>query len=759
MILKTPLQQFDGTAIPQYLKALPLWAPWKAVWNAKRGKYDKLPKNAKRPEYGISTASPEKWATHAEALAAYQNADGMLDGIGLVMTGLKGLIGIDLDNCVDNGVVAPWALEVVKTFGSYTEVSPSGRGLRTFALGDLDGPDWNNHEVGIEVYAGSSPRYLTVTGRALPGTPNDLRPASAAIIAGLRGAYGRATSAVSTARADLPPMPDVLDELATPSVQTLELPPAVRDFLTDGENAGDRSRALHSAAVALFSAGLAPQEVLSVLHHSPHAFEVALDHRRQDTDRADAYLWEHHCVKAQPKARPRALTAMDFDDLSASLEVPLDTEDDSVGGGVEVPDAGLPVAGGASAGGAGGGVASADDFDDVSGGAALVAKTAAKTAVKKPRFDIKTASEYAAHVKPMAWVIKGVLPNADMGAVFGESGSGKTFFVLDMMCRVAMGIDWFGIPTKRTRVLYIAAEGASGMRDRVKAWCIAHACDLSDLDGWLYILGDQPNMLEKEDVRALVAASRTVCPQVGVVVVDTMAQVTPGANENSGEDMGRFLSHLRALGKALRCMMVLVGHAGKDSARGLRGWSGIKAALDVEVETIRTKEFRAAVVTKLKDGAGEGREYRFTLDPVVVFEDFVSEDGDVVSCVAAHGEMLDESGARDTAAMERKEKTKEKAKAQRLSDRQAVVVEFLRTRAVGGAPVEALKAEIAALLTADGRDGVGFTAANVAKGQQTNEISKCFAKLEKRGAIRIENENLFFIADMVGSTPAETCDF
>ena len=753
MVLNTPLQKFDGTAIPKPLRELRRWAPWAAEWNAKRNKYDKLPKNARRPEYGISTASPEKWFTYDEAVAAYTKADGMLHGVGLVLTGIKGLVGIDMDNCVDNGVVAPWAAEVVKSFSSYTEISPSGRGLRIFAHGDMDGADWNNHEVGIEVYGGSSPRFLTATGRPLRGTPPDIRTVATSLMLGLRGTFGRVTAA-AVARADLPPMPDLLDEQSTPALGTIELPPAARDFLADGEHNGDRSRALHSAAVALCSAGLTPQEVLSVLHHSPHAFEVALDHRRQDTERADAFLWEHQCLKAQQKARPRALTAMDFDDLSANIELPVDLDDDAGAGA----GAGVRAGVGAYAGGAlplagSGGVA--DDFEDVSGGVPQVAK--AKTPAKKARFEIKSVTEYSLSTRRMSWIVKGVLPNADIGAVFGESGSGKTFMVLDMVCRVALGLPWFGIPTQRTQVLYIAAEGASGMRDRVRAWCLATGHGLDDLDGWLYILGDQPNMLEKEDVRELVGAARRVCPAVGVVVVDTMAQVTPGANENSGEDMGRLLAHIRGMGKALGAMMLLVGHAGKDSARGLRGWSGIKAALDAEIETVRTKEFRAATVTKLKDGAGEGREYRFTLDNVLV--DWDAEDGDVSSCVATHGDMFDESGARDVAAMERKEKAKAAPKASRLSERQVVLVEFLRTRAAGGAPVGVLKTEIAALLTADGREGVGFTAAIVAKGQQNNEISKYFSYLEKRGVVRVENDNLFFVADSVGATPPETCDF
>ena len=44
MVLNTPLQKFDGAAIPKPLRELRRWAPWAAEWNAKRNKYDKLPK-------------------------------------------------------------------------------------------------------------------------------------------------------------------------------------------------------------------------------------------------------------------------------------------------------------------------------------------------------------------------------------------------------------------------------------------------------------------------------------------------------------------------------------------------------------------------------------------------------------------------------------------------------------------------------------------------------------------------------------------
>jgi hypothetical protein len=735
------IQLFDGSGIPDELKAMRRWAPWQAVFNVKRGKYDKLPKSAHHPEYGISTASPEKWFSHDEALTAYIKANRMLAGICFVMTDIEGLVGIDLDNCLDAaGVVAPWAQEVIKTANSYTEISPSGRGLRIFALGLTDGPDWTNNEVGIEVYVGSTPRHLTVSGRVLPGAPTKIAPVTTGFLAGLRGTYGRASSAASLAKKDLPSMPDVLAEADTPALGTIELPPAVLDFLKDGECSGDRSRALHSAAVSVISAGLTMQQSLSVLAHSHHAMEVAMDHRRQDYDRALTYLWEHHCVKAAPKARPKALTAADFDDLSATMDVPVDAEDD-----------GLVAAEGSIA----------DGFDDVSEGVSSVHTPAPKAAVHK--FKIYSACDYTTNVRRLSWFVKGVIPKADLVAVFGASGSGKTFITLDIAARVAMGMSWFGIPCKQANVLYIAAEGASGMRERLQAWCLQNGVNIEDTRGKLYILGDQPNLTDKDEVKALVSSVRGQCAGVELVVADTMAQVTPGANENSGEDMGRFLGFCKAIGKALSSTVALVGHSGKDSTRGLRGWSGVKGALDAECEVVRTNDYRALIVTKLKDGNGEGKEYRFTLPEVLL--DFDLDDGVVSSCVAIHGEVFNEAGAKDVAQSEQSA-SKKKAKAEvpkgLKGDRNTEVLNFLvnKAKAEGTSlAYEATVAELVAHLTKDGRDGVGFTSAAVDNKDPTPITRKVLLALAGHRKIEIDGSTIKVLGITVEAPEGGTVGF
>ena len=90
------LRKFSGGSIPDELKNIPRWAPWHAEFNAKRGKWDKIPRRADRPEIGLSTAAPDKWFTFTAAIEAQRRHPQILDGIGFVMTGVKGLVGIDL---------------------------------------------------------------------------------------------------------------------------------------------------------------------------------------------------------------------------------------------------------------------------------------------------------------------------------------------------------------------------------------------------------------------------------------------------------------------------------------------------------------------------------------------------------------------------------------------------------------------------------------------------------------------------------------
>jgi hypothetical protein len=563
---------FDAEQIPALLKRAARWAPWRAKWNDKRGKWDKVPCSPSPPFYGLSTRKPDRWGGFEAAVAAYRAHPERFAGVGYLMTDPHGVVGTDLDDCVADGVVAPWAQEIVAALDSYTELSPSGRGLRIFSRAEILN-DWTNHEIGIEVYGGHEFRFLTVTGQHLPGTPAEVTQEAPRVLAGLAQRYARERSAP----AGVVPMflPDIVDELLLPDVRALGLPYAVSDFLTEGVTRGDRSRELFAAAVALHQAGLDETEVFNVLAASPHAMEVALDHRRQDPDRALRYLWVEHAHKAKGRGASR--------------------------------------------------VATGDDFEVVGDGATAEAAPAARS-----RFAALTAVEFMDR-PPVRWTVKRVLPEQGLAMVFGPSTAGKSFFTLDLVMAVARGVTWRDRKVKQGPVVYVVAEGAGGFPDRLRAYAEHHGVDLADVP--LRLIPAAPNLLEKGDVKELVAELQRAGEQ-RVIVIDTLAQVTPGADENSGQDMGRAVAHCNAIAKATGALVLLVGHPGKDESRGVRGWSGLFAAFDAVLQIEMSDEHRVATVAKMKDGQGQGDEFGFKLTSVLLGQDEDAED--ITSCVLAH---------------------------------------------------------------------------------------------------------------------------
>lgn len=176
------------------LANLPRWVAWQTEQGNGRKKPTKVPYS---PGSGKAHADkPATWASRAAAAAKAANLPRPLGtgGVGIELGDLgdgRVLAGVDLDTCRDNaGAFAPWALEVVDRFASYTEVSPSGTGAKVFFLLDPAGlPEFaplltplgaalfkmpgNDHPPAIELYSGR--RYFAVTDEHLAGTPVELR--------------------------------------------------------------------------------------------------------------------------------------------------------------------------------------------------------------------------------------------------------------------------------------------------------------------------------------------------------------------------------------------------------------------------------------------------------------------------------------------------------------------------------------------------------------------------------------------------------
>jgi len=591
----------DG--IPASMLDTPRWAPWRAVWNAKKEKYEKIPHRADRVQSGLSNKSSKGWCAFHVAMAAYLKNPDLFAGVGYLMTGAHDLVAVDLDHCVQDGEIAPWAAEVVAKLDSYTEVSPSGRGLRVMIEGTIE-RDWTNHDVGIEVYGGGDARFVTITGARLPGSPGTVRRPRGGAMDAITARYRKTKTAAEIEDLHLPALLGA-DEL--PDISELEIPPHARNFLMDGAEPGrDRSQALFATSIALRQSGLERQVILSILEANEHAMEVAMDHRRQDYDKAVRYLWKDHCQAGVARADGlRQLSMDEFDELEAQ----------------EGPAKASPVAAGQN------GVADDfdvldDDFADLLG----VGPKVDRAPVKLPRFTPLPLTSFM-HRKPARWIVRGVLPQAGLVLLYGDSGAGKTFFALDLVGAVARGIAWRGHTVSKGRVVYIVAEGATGFRNRVLAYCEFNGIEPADLD--ILVIPDAPQLLDKAHIKELVLAIKKVGP-VAIVVVDTYARAMAGANENDAKDTGQAVAHCDLIHRTTGALVLLVHHSGKDGSRGARGSGALRAAADAEIEVLQLRDYRAATVTKMKDGE-DGKEYAFKLNEVTIGLD--DEGEAITSCV------------------------------------------------------------------------------------------------------------------------------
>jgi len=156
----------DTEAIPPVLRQLPQWVGWKYI--KRDGKTTKCPVDPRTLGAADST-DPATWGTFDQALAAYESDS--LAGVGFVFTTEAHLCGVDLDDSVDPATreLKPWARRIVDRLNSYTEISPSGRGVKVFLRARKPGSRCRKaHEDGeIEVY--DSGRFFTLTGRRVEG--------------------------------------------------------------------------------------------------------------------------------------------------------------------------------------------------------------------------------------------------------------------------------------------------------------------------------------------------------------------------------------------------------------------------------------------------------------------------------------------------------------------------------------------------------------------------------------------------------------
>jgi hypothetical protein len=247
-----------------------------------------------------------------------------------------------------------------------------------------------------------------------------------------------------------------------------------------------------------------------------------------------------------------------------------------------------------------------------------------------------TGTEWFKHhvpfeMRPIArYLIKNMLPSTGVASIFGASGSGKSFFALDMVMAIVRDQPWRGHRVHGGAVAYLCAEGFTDFQDRVDAIGLHQKVDPTTLP--LYLMGKGLVWKNTDSIKALIAELRKI-PGLRLLVVDTLSKVLAGENENAAEVMTLAVKHAEEISRVLGILVLVIHHTGKDEAKGLRGHSALEAGIDAAIQVARPEkgDARTATVTKMKGGA-DGAQFNFKLELMSLNR--VDEDGDqLFSCI------------------------------------------------------------------------------------------------------------------------------
>ena len=230
-------------------------------------------------------------------------------------------------------------------------------------------------------------------------------------------------------------------------------------------------------------------------------------------------------------------------------------------------------------------------------------------------------------------LVEGLMTIGSSVVVYGDSNSGKTFWALSVATAIATGTDCYGRKTDPGLVVYLASESPASIRSRMQAIKKFYGCNLENFAmvpiPINFYNGDQ----DAHDVIELVRAIEKIkVKPVRLIIGDTLARMSAGANENSGEDMGPVMARFDLVATATGAAMMIIHHNGKDAAKGARGWSGIRAHIDTEIEVAEKDGTRSVTVTKQRELPSKGDTIYFRLE---VIEMGVSKfGGAATTCVA-----------------------------------------------------------------------------------------------------------------------------
>jgi len=618
----TPLEPiFDS--FPPEMQRLRNWVLWKYEYRPGQTKpWTKVPYNPHNGHKAMTNCNAT-WGTFITAedrFKKYGSGKGDVAGLGFCLSG--DVVGIDLDDCrdPDTGIIEPWATDIIDDINSYTEISPSGKGIRIFARGTVPpGRKKTSKGPGIEIYVSPSWRFLTVTGHRLPSTPSSLQkrtPEIAKLHAELFPPEPEPTVKAAISHATEPgepgpvTMPTDADDAAVIELATAN--PKIADLWAGRwKDAGYTDQSTADLALANYLAYYVgpDHDRIHDLFESSGLYRDKWDEKRGTetygdmtvakalAGRTDFYDWTP--IRAEER-----LSEL-FDRVSeAKVSEP-------------APEPAQPVTVAPHVG----------QLDAVI--AALNAETAAKDEKTDRRF-FEDGNDILNLPDPN-WLIDDFIMENSFGMIFGTPGSYKTFFAVDMALSLAHGLPFLNhFPVnKEIPVAYISPEGTAGLKNRLKGWM--HGRNVATLRNFK-VNRNAFALTDTDEVAAVVTQLAKTGVRPKMLFVDTLARNFGGGDENSTRDMNTFVNNVLDLAKELDLGVIVVHHSGKDSGRGARGSIALTGAVDWSIELTKPDTVGADTATVRCRKQKETEEFK----PFTVKADRYHADGQTYISLSHH---------------------------------------------------------------------------------------------------------------------------
>lgn len=188
------------------------------------------------------------------------------------------------------------------------------------------------------------------------------------------------------------------------------------------------------------------------------------------------------------------------------------------------------------------------------------------------------------------------LPKKKLTFMYGESASCKSFLALDYALKIGQS----------SPVLYVAGEGIEGYNNRVGAWRAANGGYTRNIAFWNTVEHNTPQLFDPAQVQNVLDVTKAIEERTGqpiaLIVIDTLARVIVGQEENSNTDMGVLIDTCEHLIRETGAAVLVVHHTGKDG-KTMRGAYTMFGAVQSSLAVVRNAKENLITVScdKSKD--------------------------------------------------------------------------------------------------------------------------------------------------------------